>query len=101
MNTYTQDEVSLLCASINAWRDNINQSAVKTKLGEMSFPTPYWDVYTVEEVLNQIIRFISLEEYQGIVRATIEDWPLEDMPLFINETDGRQIIAHWRLEIAK
>lgn len=101
MNTYTQDEISLLCASIDVWRDNINQLTVKAKLGEMSFPIPYWDVYTVGEILNQIIRFISLEECQGTVRAAIEDWPLEDMPLFINETDGRQIIARWRLEIAK
>jgi hypothetical protein len=67
----------------------------------MSTPIPDWSIYTVEEVIAQIIHFISNEYCQGMVRAAIEDWPLEDMPLMINETDGRQIIALWRLKIAK
>ena len=101
MNTYTQTKISELCALVDVLRDNINHYAVKFKVGETSWPFPDWSVYTCEEILTMIVSFISDKPHRAMVRSAIEDWPLEDMPLMINETDGRQIIALWRLKIAK
>lgn len=103
MIEYTFDEAAQLCSMVDILRDNANNFTVKFRKGITTYTPPEWVIATEDtrHLIEQIIRFITYTDKREIVTYSIYEAPLEDMPLLINETDGRQIIARWRLRIGR
>jgi hypothetical protein len=101
LNTYTTDEIRKLYELISVVGDNVNQHAVACRIDCEHLPTDRIGQQSAWAALRHALDFIATKAEREAFDDAVFGAPLDQMPLLINVTDRREIIARWRLSIAK